>query len=358
MIHSLRISNFRCYERLHLDNLGQINVIVGENGSGKTAILEAIFLTLGAGPEIAFRLRAWRGMGTIGLATSQAGYDGLWADLFHNLDQHKSINIYLKDTAQDSNSLEVSYDAKIKNIIRLNSHARPREDDESQNEIVLPITFKYKEHGQKAHAVRPRLSRQGKLEIGSVVRKTQAAFYSTSFIASIGPLEPAHQFSEFSKKKKEQPIVEEFQKLFPQLKGLSVEIQSGIEMIFGDVPWLAAKIPVALMSGGVQKMVSILLGIASQPNGVILIDELENGIYYKRMEDVWASLTRFAKRFGVQLFITTHSKECLQALLPVLREHEKMFRLLRAEGHDGQFKVRQFPSENFEAALSQNIDPR
>jgi AAA15 family ATPase/GTPase len=358
MIHCLEISNFRCYERLRLDNLGSVNVVVGANGCGKTTILEAIYLTLGSSPELAFRLRGWRGMGNVLAATSQSGYDSLWSDLFHNFDEHKVINIALRGTSQDSNSLEVSYDAKIKNIIRLNSQVKRGSDDEPMTDVVLPVTFKYREHGQKVYTIRPKLTRQGKLETGNVVRKTQASFYSSAFIASVGPLEPAHQFSEFSKKKKAQPIIDEFKKLFPDLDNLSVEIQSGIEMLFCDVPWVPSKLPVALISGGAQKMVSILLGIATQTKGVILIDELENGVYYKLLPKVWESLYSFAKRFGVQLFVSTHSKECLQAVLPIMAANEDSFRLLRAERQGGRYRVRQFPGKEFASAIEEDVEIR
>jgi AAA15 family ATPase/GTPase len=46
MIHSIDIRNFRCFERLEIGNCRRINLLVGDNGSGKTALLEAIFLAL------------------------------------------------------------------------------------------------------------------------------------------------------------------------------------------------------------------------------------------------------------------------------------------------------------------------
>ena len=63
MIRNLRLSNFRCYKKLELDDLGLVNVVVGDNGSGKTSLIESIFLALGNSPDIAFRLRHVAGDG-------------------------------------------------------------------------------------------------------------------------------------------------------------------------------------------------------------------------------------------------------------------------------------------------------
>src|SRR5579872_1795150 len=62
MIHDIDIRNFRCFQRLQIADCSRINVIVGDNGSGKTALLEAIFLALGVGPELALRFRQTRGL--------------------------------------------------------------------------------------------------------------------------------------------------------------------------------------------------------------------------------------------------------------------------------------------------------
>jgi predicted ATP-dependent endonuclease of OLD family len=44
MLKTLRIENFRCFQTFELQQLGQLNLLVGMNNSGKTSILEAIQL--------------------------------------------------------------------------------------------------------------------------------------------------------------------------------------------------------------------------------------------------------------------------------------------------------------------------
>src|SRR4051795_3503317 len=85
MVNSVEITNFRGFEHFVMSDLAPINVIVGDNAVGKTALLEAIFLTLSANAEKPLALRQWRGMN----AAFQAGsgdsvFEGIYADLFHN----------------------------------------------------------------------------------------------------------------------------------------------------------------------------------------------------------------------------------------------------------------------------------
>src|SRR3954447_22594432 len=63
MIHSIEISNFRCFRHLYTEKCPRFNIIVGDNGTGKTNLLEAIFFALGSSPEMAIRYRGQRGLG-------------------------------------------------------------------------------------------------------------------------------------------------------------------------------------------------------------------------------------------------------------------------------------------------------
>ena len=61
MIREIEIKNFRGIEHVKIKDAKRLNVMVGPNGTGKTAFLEAIFLASGNSPEILQRIKAWRG---------------------------------------------------------------------------------------------------------------------------------------------------------------------------------------------------------------------------------------------------------------------------------------------------------
>ena len=148
---------------------------------------------------------------------------------------------------------------------------------------------------------------------------------------------------------------------FRFVESLSIEYQNNPPSVFASVIGRAAeKLPVGLVSDGVNKLLSILLGIATFTGGTALVDEFENGIYYDRLESFWRTVYAFARFNDVQLFATTHSQESLQALRSVLQNNARDFCLLRAEKSDasGTSTIRRFEGEQLVSALTKNGEIR
>lgn len=141
--------------------------------------------------------------------------------------------------------------------------------------------------------------------------------------------------------------------MFPNISDLSVfQVGYGGLSIYCTVPGLSEKLPVGLVSSGIHKLLAILLGIASNQNGAVLIDEIENGFHYSVLPKVWEAILEFRNEYNVQLFISSHSKECLASLGIFVKEAPDKFRLLRTESpQDGSHTVRVFSGGDFEAAL-------
>ena len=359
MIDSIEIENFRCFEKLTVGDLGLVNVVVGESASGKTALLEAISLGMGGSPDLPHRFRAWRGLGgSLVVTISRKSYESLWQDLFYQMDQTLTVSITLHGTAETSRSFELTYRPET-----AASASKPPDDSPIgvasplDSSLITPITFEWTDAKGDKHAFQPRLS-QGNLIAGGAGFPSLSAFYSSAFMAVVGATEAANQFSEFSKKKKDGPVRTALKAVFPTIASLSVENDVGGNALYCSVPWMTEKIPVALVSSGVNKVLAILLGIATMSKGVVLLDELENGIYYKSYPDVWKALLHFSQKFKVQLFVSTHSIECLRAAIPALQGHEDKFRLLRVERTNGNRVVRVFKGKDFEAAMEAETEVR
>ena len=68
--------------------------------------------------------------------------------------------------------------------------------------------------------------------------------------------------------------------------------------------------------------------------GVVLIDEVENGLHYENLQNTWHSIAAMlrssegSKKGKIQAFITSHNEECVEEALTVLRDDEvKAFRI-------------------------------
>jgi len=66
---------------------------------------------------------------------------------------------------------------------------------------------------------------------------------------------------------------------------------------------------------GLQRIFYILLQIAASTNGIMCIDELENAIHHSLLEKFVDFLQKLAEKYSVQVFITSHSKECIDTFV-------------------------------------------
>jgi len=97
MVDSISIRNFRSFRKARSTIAVRVNILVGDNGSGKTALLEALFLAAGVSPELAIRTRSWRGYEGDRMAGSHEDlHQALWADLFHKFETNRTAVIALR----------------------------------------------------------------------------------------------------------------------------------------------------------------------------------------------------------------------------------------------------------------------
>jgi AAA15 family ATPase/GTPase len=112
------------------------------------------------------------------------------------------------------------------------------------------------------------------------------------------------------------------------------------------------------VSNGVEKLLGILLGIATSENGVVLVDELDSCVHHTKIASVWGALRDFSASYSTQLFVSTHSAEWLNGLLPVIKGHERDFNLLRTDTVNGKHVVETFVGDQLRAAIAQNAEIR
>lgn len=326
-----------------------MNVIVGGNASGKTALLESIFLAGGGSPEIALRLQNFRGMGTA-QEISGDGIRGLWKDLFYNFDQKLPVTIRLIDDSPKPRSLTVSLLEDVEVSL-------PMEEYDAGSAVVrnIPIEFTWSD-SSGIYKSRPVVSENSRITFPSARRVTVTAFFPAHF--RLSPEETAKRLSDLSKEDELAGMIELIHSVYPDVESASVEHNAGSWQTFVKLHGMRSRIPIGLHSAGASKFVSLVLGIASQEGGCVLIDEIENGFYYDRLSAIWEALYAVASESHCQLFVTTHSMECLRALLPVLEQHGRHFALLKTLRKGNVANVTVSTGSAMTAAIAQDVEVR
>jgi ABC-type lipoprotein export system ATPase subunit len=355
MIKSAEFNNFRSFNHAKLENCTRINVVVGDNGSGKTAFLEGIFLAVGPSPEIALRTRVWRGY-------DQERYQGtveeleqaLWGDLFHNFVFDRPANVSLIGTHAHNRSLKITFRSQKDLFVAPNRKARRA--GAQANQISQPIEFRWQVPLRNDVVVYPNFQ-GGQLYLPGV---PDIAVQTTFFAANrtYPAMETAQRFSSLSKTFQEEKFYDVLKEHFPQIIDVSIEVSAGLSMLFASIKNIPEKIPISLASGGMNKLAAILLAPAVQPGGIVLIDELESGFYYKRLPMIWSALRKMAEECNSQIFVSTHSAECLEAAKGVAEKFPQDFMVIRTVLEKGETKLRQFSGEKFVHAIDEQIDIR
>ena len=90
MIKTFTVENFCSFERIEVRDMRRLNLLVADSGSGKTALLEAIYLAMGVSPETSAsdtRLAQSRNLSAFGRATARRfALEGF----VHKFDTHRA----------------------------------------------------------------------------------------------------------------------------------------------------------------------------------------------------------------------------------------------------------------------------
>lgn len=349
MIRSIRIQNFRCFEHLEIDSCHRINVIVGDNGSGKTSLLEGMFFALGTTPELGVRFLKQRGLEGTFSGSPRGIEDALWRDFFYDRDWGRTISVELTGDGPEARSV---------NIFRGRSQlAIPLDLESRENEPpVSPVGFVWRDSEGKKRETFPKVTKSG-LEFEGSDEDTPD-FFLFPANQTIRSTENAGRFSEISRAGKVREFVDILSKEYKWIEDLSIEVIAGFPAIFVTIRGQKVKRPLALVSGGINRIVAVMLAIASRPRSVVLVDEIENGLYFKHLPAIWRGLLTLARKYDSQLFLTTHSEEWLKSLAATAKDDVDDIVLWKMESSRKGIIVRQFSGDTLKAGIEYGQEVR
>jgi len=346
MLKELEIRHFRVFRMLKVTQLRRINLIAGRNNSGKTSLLEAIFLLAGAGrADMLMNPNVVR----IGPSGRVLG-DALWRPLFSDLDIDKSIEIEGLSSPREQLKLEVFRGGQQATEI---SPDYAGETSVSSLPEIKSLEVRY--CGPNEKPISSRLTVEGP-EVKVEQPSTPAAFDATIIQArTADSKEDAMRLARLRKQKRVDFLLEALQIIDPNLQSIEDNSSSGTPMIWGDIG-LTELVPLAVMGEGMAHLARLVLAISQSPDGVVLVDEIENGIHHSVLPEMWRAIDTASRRFNTQIFATTHSFECVRAA------HESLggddFRLHRLEKTDDGNRCVTYDPDSIAAALDFNLEVR
>jgi len=119
------------------------------------------------------------------------------------------------------------------------------------------------------------------------------------------------------------------------------------------------KLPLRRFGDGMTRLLGLSLALSSCRNGALFIDEIETGLHYSILPDVWKLIFKTARDLNVQVFATTHSKDCIEAFTQAaIDDEESDGTLIRLENKNGSIKSVNFSEDELETVARRDIEVR
>jgi AAA15 family ATPase/GTPase len=376
LLDSLEIKGYRCFEHLTIEKLGRVNLIVGKNNVGKTALLEALWIYChkGSSDELIKLLQK----------REQFSIDYESTENLHQLNQlffgtpnlyGKHQPIFISPKHKKDYCLQIGVVlGKIENGKVIEIKSLPTDSEETRDDFFLHNSFltsvigiDFKKAINKKHYTEIREMRDfngnnrivnfhyfGLIDLLSIDsflissqgidRKTTAEIWDRIALTDIEDL-----------------VIEALQVILPSVKRIS----------FIENNFYSLRIPVIRLEGmknseplkvlgeGMERILGIIFGLARCKDGILLIDEIENGFHYSILPDVWKLIFKTAKDLNVQVFATTHSKDCIEAFTQAaVDDEESEGMLIRLERKDEKIKALTFDEKELETISRRDIEVR
>jgi AAA15 family ATPase/GTPase len=340
MIESVTIENFRCFAHLTAE-CAPINMVVGDNGVGKTTLLEAMFLTLCSNPQKALLLRQFRGLDGVFSGDPDTMAASFYADLFHD-PSGKPVAISLVGSGPELRTLRIQRGPGDVRIV-------PDATKPSETQIISPVIFEWTDSENNVHVSRTKISAKG-IEFENTSEKLPLWF----FYASQNPTssaEAAERFSILRREGKAEKFVKVLTENFDWINDISVESYGGTPALHASLRSPKRLLPLATVSGAINRFAVILLSMAYRQGGIVLVDEIENGIFFARQPQLMKALIDFSREYECQLFLSTHSRELLESFAKAAGDDVSDIELWRLERGKRQPQLRRFAGPTFKAGV-------
>ena len=360
MVTSLKIENFRCFKDFSIENLTPITIIGGKNNSGKSALIEAFIVPLSVSfPYVFWDLLNFRNIDTNFLTPTQ-----LWNPIFYNMSDTENFSICI--TQDKDNLIKFTASKVYSGIVERTSSKRLFSQDPSKNFSSLKVKIDNGIYtGEGTYNLPSKISgNRNELEFksdsnankvplpyGAVTLCRNVTTTGTSVVESISQMS-------LDKQKKEK-LVETMQHFDSSIVDVNMILDSGTPYIYITLN-SGKHLPISYMGDGINKALEIIVDILNLPNGILLIDEVENGFHYSLYETLMKVFCETALSVNCQVIMTSHNRDFIKATLRAMEQLERLKELSyqRLGFYKGQRKAFLFSGDSLYSAFEANMEMR
>ncbi|HEU5227866.1 MAG TPA: AAA family ATPase, partial [Ktedonobacteraceae bacterium] len=333
ILDSLEIRQFRAFRHLSIAKLGRVNLIVGKNNVGKSCLLEALQLYANRGfPNLLWQILRSHDEDPVGRSSQPypQDYEAALAALKYLFYGRKEIRADLDpisigpiSSLDKTLSLTIKfYTSNMDDERKKNLQLALFEDEHTDEYTLADLTPRFNiwqgEQVNVTYPLSPILPRLHRTAFGAV----------NSVFTEAGGLDKrkiGELWDKIALTDRETQVLAALRIIAPGIEGVSIvgEPNSPRERFtIVKVAGIDEPVPIRSLGGGMQRMLGIALALVNAENGILLIDEIENGLHYSIQTDLWRLIFQVSQRLNIQVFATSHSWDCIEAFQKAAQENE------------------------------------
>jgi hypothetical protein len=314
-----------------------LNLLVGTNNSGKTSVLEAIQLLCSRNNLEPLRdIMKSRGEYFWDERKRERELDIRHLFYGHDIEPGREFSVLgIRENSEEKLVVTVGirqirppYDSLSDASEQLRILEKEGFDDISENFKVLDFAMRWL-HGSEQESWDRPLSSNGGLSDEYIRRltrigvpkkiETKTQFVTSSALTSEKMIE---LFDQIVLTPEENLVQEALQAIEPKIERIASvssekyrrEAREGfVVRLSGD----EQRVPIGSMGDGIWRILGLALATVGAGNGVLFVDEIDTGLHFSTMSDMWKLIWETAKRLNVQVFATTHSSDCWTSLASI-----------------------------------------
>jgi predicted ATPase len=333
---SLRIRGFRAFSDLSIPRLGRLNLIVGKNNTGKSSLLEALRLYASDGfPQVLWEILDARDEISTDSDAAAHGSEpdempAVWY-LFHGYPvlSDRMAPIMVGPVGKETDTVTFAIRWHIEEKAQDGSvHLVERAERLIEVGDAIPaLTI---ESGQNRRVVRlERFARGARTRYGMRPEVAPEFRVPCVYVSSSGPDSMNRLGAMWDKvalTPKEEDVTDGLRIIVPDIERVAVlgrEEYRRDRVIMAKTKRSARPMPLRNFGEGVNRVFAMLLALVTAKGGLLLIDEIENGIHYSVQQGVWSLLFRLARQLNVQVFASSHSWDCIETFQKAAAEDKQ-----------------------------------